>query len=410
MVYGHIYKIPFPNGKFYIGLTTRTLEERYKEHKREAVRTERTNKTKMVHDAIRKYDMIDTFELVEVDTAETMEELCRKETEQINHHNSYYKNNGYNMTFGGEGNNGYVFTEKDRLKLSASQKKRFEDPEAIKKISDAQRKYHTDNPGARVKLSEAQKKFHADNPKAGQLHSERMKKRFEDNPDLGKRHSEKMKKRFKDDPELGRLHSERMKKRYEDNPELGRQFSERMKRHFEDNPGLQSERLKRYFEDPAARKKNGDAVKKYYEDNPGARQECSERMKRNYEDNPGLSRLQSERLKRYFEDPAARKKNGDAVKKHYEDNPGARQECSERMKKYFEENPEARKKGMPKPFDVFDKDGTYIKSFDYQFQAKEYLQEICGINGRNVLTNAVLNGKRKSSQGFIFRYQVQFWV
>ena len=47
--------------------------------------------------------MIDTFELIEIDTAETMEELCHKEIEYIKKYDSYYLNNkGYNMTFGGQ--------------------------------------------------------------------------------------------------------------------------------------------------------------------------------------------------------------------------------------------------------------------------------------------------------------------
>ena len=59
MVCGYIYKIEFPNGKFYVGLTTRTLKERLKEHKKCAMNT---NETRVLYKALKKYNMIDTFE------------------------------------------------------------------------------------------------------------------------------------------------------------------------------------------------------------------------------------------------------------------------------------------------------------------------------------------------------------
>ena len=68
---GSIYKIQFPNGKHYIGLTTTSLEQRTKEHKRASKKGE----TKCLYNALRKYEMIDTLELIEIDTADTVEEL-----------------------------------------------------------------------------------------------------------------------------------------------------------------------------------------------------------------------------------------------------------------------------------------------------------------------------------------------
>jgi hypothetical protein len=266
MVYGRIYKIPFPNGKNYIGLTTQTLKKRRRKHKDYAISA---NETRVLYKALRKYNMIDTFQLVEIDTAETLEELCEKEIEYIKKYNSYYKNNrGYNMTFGGEGINGYVFTEECRQKMSESTKK-----------------YHEEH------------------------------------------------------PEAGKQHSDKLKRHYEEHPEAGRLYGERMKKHFEEHP-------------------------------------------------------------------ETRQKMSEAKKKHYEEHPEARQEMSEKTKKYYQEHPEARKiNSVYKPFDVFEKDGTYVKSFDYQFEAKEYLQKIYGIKGRNILISNVLQGKRKFSLGFIFKYK-----
>ena len=263
MVYGYIYKIEFPNGKNYIGLTTRTLQKRWIDHNKNA---KNTNETTALYNAIRFYNIIDTFELIEIDTAETKEELCQKEIEQIKIHNSYYKDNGYNMTYGGEGLIGYEFTEEDKEKIS-------------------------------------------------------------------------------------------------------------------------------------------DGVKKYYQDNPQARQICSERNKKYYEEHPEEGQKISDRLKKYYQDdPGARQKHSEGVKKYYQDNPKARQKCSDAQQKRFQDHYQREKLGLYKPFEVFEKDGTYINSFNYQFVAREYLQKTYNITGK-IRIDQVLNEKIKSSHGFIFKYK-----
>ena len=263
MACGSIYKIKFPNGKHYIGLTTTSLEQRTKQHKNSA----KNGDSQCIYNAIRKYGMVDKLELIEIDTADTIEELCEKEIGYIIEYNSYYMNeNGYNMTYGGEGANGYVFTEEVKQKMSESRKKHFENPEAREQMS---------------------------------------------------------------------------------------------------------ERLKTYFENPEAIKKNSEARKKYHQDNPGAGKEHGERMK-----------------------------------KHYEENPEAREQMSEIKKKHYE-NPEARRKlsrGENKPFDVFTIDGTFIKTFTYQFEAKEYLQTEYKVTSTFKI-GEVLAGNRNSSAGFIFKYK-----
>ena len=114
MINGLIYKIEFPNGKNYIGLTTTSLEQRKREHNCCA----KNGDTKCLYNALRKYDMVDIFKLIQIDTANTIEELCEKEKKYIIEYNSYYQNkNGYNMTHGGEGTTGYVFTEDDNKKI-----------------------------------------------------------------------------------------------------------------------------------------------------------------------------------------------------------------------------------------------------------------------------------------------------
>jgi hypothetical protein len=317
MVCGSIYKIQFPNEKHYIGLTTTSLEQRTKEHKYLA----KMGDTKYLYKALRKYDMVDTFQLIEIDTADTFEELCEKEFEYIIEYNSYYINgNGYNMTFGGEGSNGYVYTEDDKLKISEMCKKYWENPEARKQMSEIMKKYYKYNQGAIKKCSETQIKYNQEHPEKCKIHSEIMKKHFE-NPEAIKKCSEAQKKRF---------------------------------------------------ENPEEIKKNIERTKKYWE-NPKAREQMSE------------------------------------IKKTYFENPEAIKRCSEAQKKRFENPREIKKKldtmGKNKPFDVFTKDGTFIKTFTYQFEAKEYLQNEYKISSI-ISIGSVLAGNRKNSAGFVFKYKL----
>ena len=71
---GSIYKIKFPNGKHYIGLTTTSLEQRTKEHKKSA---KNGDSQYIIYKAIRKYEMVDTLELIEIDTASTLRPPAR---------------------------------------------------------------------------------------------------------------------------------------------------------------------------------------------------------------------------------------------------------------------------------------------------------------------------------------------
>ena len=173
MTYGYIYKIEFPNGKHYIGQTI-SLEQRKRAHKS----CSKKGDTTCLYNALRKYDMVDTFELIEIDTAETKEELCELEIEYIQDYNSYYLNEkGYNMTYGGDGGTtGYVYTEEDNQKNSERRKKHF-----------------IDNPELRLKCSERMKK-QFENPKEREKQSERTKKHYDKNPNAGNDHSEAMKK------------------------------------------------------------------------------------------------------------------------------------------------------------------------------------------------------------------------
>jgi len=319
MTGGYIYKISFPNGKHYIGLTQTSIEKRTKEHKTCA----KSGNTRYLYIALRKYEMVDTLELIVIDTADTLEELCEKEMRYIQVYNSYYINKkGYNMTHGGEGANGYIHTEEDNIK-----------------------------------------------------NSERTKRYYEEHPDAGKEHSEKLKKRYKEHPEA----------------------RERM-----------SEISTEYWKNSDAREQQSKILKKHHEEHPELRQQMSERTKKYYEDNPEAREQMSETLKNSLSTPEAKKKCSDAQKKRFE-NPDERQKNSERRKLHFKENPDAREKildgrGKNKPFDVCTLDGTFIKTFTYQFEAIEYLKKEHHIT-TTIKISEVLKGRRKMSAGFVFKYK-----
>jgi hypothetical protein len=61
-------------------------------------------------------------------------------------------------------------------------------------------------------------------------------------------------------------------------------------------------------------------------------------------------------------------------------------------------------KGQNKPFDVFTKDGTFVKTFCYQFEAMEYLQKEHHITSTFHISD-VLAGRLKKSAGFVFKYK-----
>jgi len=144
---GFIYKIVFPNGKHYIGLTTTSIEQRKRQHNKEA----KYGTEYCLYKAIRKHNMIDDIELIEIDTADTKEELKEKEIRYIQEYNSYYMNgSGYNMTCGGDGLNGYIYTEDDKQKMSEAQIKFFKNnPDAGKEHGERMKQYYIDNPEAR---------------------------------------------------------------------------------------------------------------------------------------------------------------------------------------------------------------------------------------------------------------------
>jgi len=237
--YGWIYKIEFPNGKVYIGQTT-CLEDRKTTHISSA---NNDNKRFLVYKALRKYNMIETFELVVIDTADNKEELSEKEIAYIHFYNSHHvKGYGYNMTFGGEGTNGFVRTEEYRAVASVNQSKYFKN-----------------------------------NPDKMNVHVEKMNKRRIENPvEWGKEHSEKMIKHYDPNTKSGMDAREKASKKtieQFERPEQREKASEGQKRRFE-KPGEKeraSESQKIRYAKPESIEKISEAAKKRHAQ-PGAKE------------------------------------------------------------------------------------------------------------------------------------------
>lgn len=108
---GYIYKITnLINGKCYIGQTSRTIEERFKQHLKDSKKEERINYP--LYRAFNKYGL-NNFEIIEIEKCE-IEKLNEREVYWIDYYNSFY--DGYNQTLGGEGSSTLNLDEKEVIK------------------------------------------------------------------------------------------------------------------------------------------------------------------------------------------------------------------------------------------------------------------------------------------------------
>jgi len=116
------------NGKVYIGKTINGLERRISAHLRK-------KNGSYFSSALRKYG-IQNFEFAIIDTAESNDVLLEKEIYWIKQFNSMTPN-GYNLTQGGQGSNGWVISDESKKKMSISKKGKSLSEEHKRKISKA---------------------------------------------------------------------------------------------------------------------------------------------------------------------------------------------------------------------------------------------------------------------------------
>lgn len=110
-----VYQVILDNKVKYIGITSKSLKQRIKDHFYEAnIR----NSKFLIHKAIRKYGTFIKFE--EIETVNSKEEAIFLEKYYIKHYQTFVKENGYNLTLGGEGNFGAIRSEQTRRRISLS--------------------------------------------------------------------------------------------------------------------------------------------------------------------------------------------------------------------------------------------------------------------------------------------------
>ena len=90
-----VYKINFPNGKSYIGISNNILR-RIHEHNNDKRQT-------ILYNAIQKYGKIYEFEVLEILMEASRELLLQREEYWILYYHTDDRNNGYNLTPGGNG-------------------------------------------------------------------------------------------------------------------------------------------------------------------------------------------------------------------------------------------------------------------------------------------------------------------
>lgn len=108
----YLYKISFPEHlttKCYIGITSQTLKNRFKGHCR-------LSSDSLISRAIKKHGKNNAIMSV-IAECDNWELLCLAEVEAIEKFNSFSPN-GYNLTLGGEGLNGHVFSESHKKRIS----------------------------------------------------------------------------------------------------------------------------------------------------------------------------------------------------------------------------------------------------------------------------------------------------
>ncbi|MBB5414103.1 GIY-YIG nuclease family protein [Paraburkholderia atlantica] len=93
-----VYLVTGPSGKRYVGITSKTVAERWGQHVRSAARKESNS---ALHAAIRKYGE-DAFSVEQIKSCETWDEACEMEKSSITAYGTFTPS-GYNLTLGGEG-------------------------------------------------------------------------------------------------------------------------------------------------------------------------------------------------------------------------------------------------------------------------------------------------------------------
>ena len=129
-----IYKIiNLVNNKVYFGYTSKTLQKRLEQHSKNICKC-------FIRDSIRKYGL-NNFIIIPIYQYDNIYAAQSREILLIEQYKSnicrYPNGNGMNMTDGGDGTNGYIYTIKDKIKMSIRAKGRKKTEEHKRKISES---------------------------------------------------------------------------------------------------------------------------------------------------------------------------------------------------------------------------------------------------------------------------------
>jgi len=149
-----IYKITCKiNNKVYIGQTIKSIDHRWKEHLSASIKGQ-----SLFYRAIKKYGA-DSFLIEVLENCTSEEELNLREVFWIKKFSSF-GDNGYNLTEGGQGCNGYRHSDDVKTHLSKVHKGRKFSDEHLKNLGLAQKERMRRSPhgeDARKKMSEGAK-------------------------------------------------------------------------------------------------------------------------------------------------------------------------------------------------------------------------------------------------------------
>ena len=135
---GACYLLEFPNGKVYVGITTKTVGERFAEH---CVSIRRTRyRHYPLYRAMRKYGP-ESMTIHTLAESEDWPTLCEYERTFIALFGSQHRTLGYNMTSGGDGvsDPSDEAREKVSIAVAVASRTRWADPEYREKMTTARR-------------------------------------------------------------------------------------------------------------------------------------------------------------------------------------------------------------------------------------------------------------------------------
>lgn len=264
---GCVYKATCTvSNKVYVGKTVHTLEHRRASHFFHS----QHGTGYVFQKAISKYGK-ESFIWEELFQSDDNTLLLAKEMEFIAQYDCVTPN-GYNLTKGGEGTLGYVFTEAQRAGMSNTQKaifeksperlvqkslqmkefyqkhpervedirnrgiKRFASQEARDVMSLVKKQFYKENPEAIATVKAAQKQFWAD-PANVAAQSKRRKAFFENNPEAVEQMRQGLRDYYKKNPFTEEMHAKWKQAAYQthrDNPDLGKNHSETLRRLYAD--------------------------------------------------------------------------------------------------------------------------------------------------------------------------------